>query len=98
MYDVTDGESYDPAEDDEPLTFWKYMMTRTPPPMDPDNNAPVEEDVDPYPGVTDIIGYGDGNYAEAIPTEVYYDAKDANHILPGDAPSTGVHIPHITGA
>ena len=50
-----------------PLTFWKYMMTRTPPPMDPDNNTPVEEDVGPSPGVPAIIGYGDGNDAEAIP-------------------------------
>ena len=61
-------------------------------------NATVEEDTYPYPGVPAIIGYSDRNNAEAIPTGVYHDANDTNPILQYDAPSTGMQTPHIPGA
>ena len=90
MYEDTDDEPYDPAEDDDATKIAEVHDNKDSPPANPDNNAPVKEEGDPYPGVPGIIGY--------VPAGVYQDANDANPILLDDAPSTGVHIPQIPGA
>ena len=98
MYNNTDDESYDPTEDDDANEIAELHDNKDAPPMYSENNAPVKEDVEPYPGEPGIIGYGNGNDAEAIPAGVYHDSNDANPILPDDAPYTGGNTPHIPRA
>ena len=98
MYEDTDDEPYDPAEDDDATKIAELHDNKDSPPANPDNNSLVKEEGDPYPGVPGIIVYVNYNDAEAIPAGVYQDANDANPILLDDAPSTGVHIPQIPGA
>ena len=98
MYDNMDNESYDPAEDDDATEIVKLHDNKDSPPIFSDNNAPVKEDVEPYPGEPGIIGYGNGNDAKAIPSGVYHDTNDSNPILPDDSPSTGDHTTHIPKA
>ena len=90
LYDDADDKSYNPAEDDDATDVTDVHNDK--------DNATAEEDTNPYPGVSAIIGYGDGNNAEAISAGVYHDTNDTNPILLDNAPSTGVHTPHILGA
>ena len=60
--------------------------------------TPVNQDVEPYPGVPYIIKYVNGNNVESILSGVYHGANNDNPILPEKAQSKGVHIPHIPGA
>ena len=88
LYNDADDESYNPAKDDDATDVTDIHDNK--------DNATIEEDTDPYPGVPAIIiGYGNGIDAEAIPAGVYHDANNANIILQDYAPSTGEHTPHI---
>ena len=67
VYNDTGGDSYDPAEDEKSTCITEVHDDKDDPLTDPDNNVPIKEDVEPYPGVPGIIGYGNDNDAEAIP-------------------------------
>ena len=90
LYDNADDNSYKPAEDDDSTDVMDVHNEK--------DNATSKEDTHPYPGVSAIIRYSFGNDAEAIPAGVYHDANDTNPILSDNAPSTGMHTPHIPGA
>ena len=62
MYDDTDNESNNSAE--------VYDSTDVMDVHNEKDNATSKEDTDPYSGVPDIEGYGDGNDVDAIPAGV----------------------------
>ena len=55
MYGNADNKSYNPAEDDDATNIAEVYDDKNTPPTDPDNNSPVKEDTDPFPGVPAII-------------------------------------------